>query len=59
MIFVGGAPPQYSFGHFALNRPMARDRSFQVSLDGAATKSEDYQRGIRRRAAQPLMTASN
>jgi len=38
-------------------RPTTRDPLVEVSLDGAETKSEDYQRDVRKPAAQIPMTA--
>jgi hypothetical protein len=43
------------FGH----QPVTRDPLVEVPIDGAETKSEDYQRDVRRRAAQTAMTALN
>jgi len=42
-----------------LHRPVTRDPLVEVSLDGAETKSEDYQRGIRKGATQTPMIALN
>jgi hypothetical protein len=42
-----------------LHRPVKPAPLVEVSLDGAATKSEDYQRDVRISAAQTSMIALN